>query len=113
MAAVACNGEGEGDVGVAPQSPITECRGLDALPLCVDTLASSFEVGNIAHPEADSDAYAAPDAAAERLIADSVDALVDNDAATARANVELPNAGNLDFILCKDPDAPVARWEPR
>lgn len=88
---------------------------VDDLPICDDTLRHSFSIQNIDPPLRDSNEYSPPPSAARRLIFESINALVDDDdTLAARAIVELPNAANLDYILCRDPDDPsVVRWEPR
>jgi hypothetical protein len=84
-------------------------------PICEDTLAYSFSIQNIDPPQRDSNNYSPPPPTAEKLLLESINALLDDyDAIAARSIVELPNAANLDYILCRDPDDPtVARWEPR
>ncbi len=85
------------------------------LPICEDTLRYSFSIPNIDPPSRDSNHYSPPPSTAEKLLLESINALLDDDdAIVARSVVELPNAANLDYILCRDPDDPtVVRWEPR
>jgi len=89
--------------------------GVGELAICSDTLRDSFSIRNIDPPLPDSNDYAPPPPATKELLVESINALLDDfDGTAARAIIELPNAANLDYILCRDPDDfTVVRWEPR
>ena len=94
-----------------------DCDILSGLPVCADSLSESFRKENI-EAGAPLAEYTMPLSAVESLFSDSINTLLDSDspqrAQTARGYIEQGSTGDVDYILCRDPNDPhVARWEPR